>query len=129
MAWLLVVAAIGIVRMIIAANKRKKAGIKDSLGTYALGADGETKIDWSKPGKAFIMGLVVLIFVGAWLRLIEGFAGINYQVWNLSTYLQFAPMRITRAIPYMLIIFRQCSHRSISREWGWRMKTPWSPRG
>lgn len=105
MAWLLVVAVIGIIRMILARNKRKAAGIKDSLGTYALGADGETKIDWSKPGKAFIMGLVVICFVGIWLRLLEGFAGINYQVWNLSTYLQFAPMRITRAIPYMIIIF------------------------
>lgn len=105
MVWLLVVAAIGIVRMVLAANKRKKAGIPSTLGTYALGADGETKIDWSKPAKAFIMGLVVLTFVGVWLRLIEGFAGINYQVWNLSTYLQFAPMRITRAIPYMIIIF------------------------
>ena len=105
LAWLLVVAAIGVVRMILAAGKRKKAGIQDSLGTYALGADGDRKIDWSKPGKSFIMGLVVLIFVGVWLRLLEGFAGINYQVWNLSTYLQFAPMRITRAIPYMLVIF------------------------
>lgn len=105
MVWLLVVAVIGIIRMVLAANKRKKAGIKDTLGTYALGADGDTKIDWSKPGKAFIMGIIVLTFVGVWMRLIEGFAGINYQVWNLSTYLQFAPMRITRAIPYMLIIF------------------------
>ena len=105
MGWLLVVALIGVVRMIIAKNKRKKAGIQDSLGTYALGADGDTKIDWSKPGKAFLMGIVVLMFVGVWLRLLEGFLGINYQVWNLSTYLQFAPMRITRAIPYMLVIF------------------------
>lgn len=105
MGWLLVVAMIGVVRMLIAASKRKSAGEKASLGTYALGADGDTKIDWSKPGKAFIMGIVVLMFVGVWLRLLEGFLGINYQVWNLSTYLQFAPMRITRAIPYMLVIF------------------------
>ena len=69
------------------------------------GVDGEHRIDWSKPGKAFIMGLMVLGFVGIWMRLLEGFAGINYQVWNLSTYLQFAPMRIVRAIPYMIIIF------------------------
>lgn len=105
MAWLLVVAVIGVVRMVIAAQKRKKAGIVSSLGTYALGADGEHKIDWSKPGKGLIMGIIVLVFVGAWLRLLEGFLGINYQVWNLSTYLQFAPMRIVRAIPYMLVIF------------------------
>lgn len=105
MAWLLVVALIGVVRMLIAANRRKKAGVVSTLGTYALGADGETKIDWSKPGKALIMGIIALVFVGAWLRLLEGFLGINYQVWNLSTYLQFAPMRITRAIPYMLVIF------------------------
>jgi hypothetical protein len=46
----------------------------------------------------------VLGAVGIWLWAIEGFAGINYQVWNLSTYLKFSPMRITRAIPYMIII-------------------------
>lgn len=105
MAWLLVIAVIGAVRMIVAAQKRKKLGLEASLGTYALGADGEKKIDWSKPGKALLMGIIVLGFVGVWLWLIEGFTGINYQVWNLSTYLRFSPMRITRAIPYMVIIF------------------------
>ena len=105
MGWLLVVAVIGVVRMIIARNKAKKNGEALSLGTYALGADGDTKIDWSKAGKGLIIGLVALMYVGVWLRLIEGFAGINYQVWNLSTYLEFAPMRIVRAIPYMIIIF------------------------
>ena len=51
------------------------------------------------------MGLIIVTFVFTWLWLIEGFAGINYQVWNLSTYLKMSPMRIVRAIPYVLIIF------------------------
>ena len=105
MAWLLVIAAIGIVRMIIRANKAKAAGKTLTLGDYALGADGDTKIDWSKPAKSFLMALIIAVFVFTWLWLIEGFAGINYQVWNLSTYLKMSPMRIVRAIPYILIIF------------------------
>jgi len=105
MAWLVVIAIIGIIRMVIRANKAKKAGVKMTLGDYALGADGDTKIDWSKAGKGLIMGIIAAIFVFTWLWLIEGFAGINYQVWNLSTYLKISPMRITRSIPYVLIIF------------------------
>ncbi|MBR5337840.1 MAG: alpha/beta fold hydrolase [Lachnospiraceae bacterium] len=104
MGWLLVVALIGVVRMVIRANKLKKDGKTLKLSDYALGGEDETKIQWSRLGKAFIIGIIVLCFVGCWLWLIEGFAGINYQVWNLSTYLEFSPMRITRAIPYMIII-------------------------
>jgi hypothetical protein len=105
MAWLVVLALIGIVRMIIKSSKAKKAGTPLTLGDYALGADGDTKIDWSKPAKGFLMALIVAVFVFTWLWLIEGFMGINYQVWNLSTYLKMSPMRIVRAIPYCLIIF------------------------
>ena len=105
MAWLVVLALIGIVRMIIKSAKAKKAGTPLTLGDYALGADGDTKIDWSKPAKGFLMALIVAVFVFTWLWLIEGFMGINYQVWNLSTYLKMSPMRIVRAIPYCLISF------------------------
>ena len=105
MAWLVVLAVIGIIRMVIRAGKAKAAGRPLTLGDYALGADGDTKIDWSKPAKSFIMALIIAVFVFTWLWLIEGFAGINYQVWNLSTYLKMSPMRIVRAIPYILIIF------------------------
>lgn len=105
MGWLIVIAVIGIIRMVIRSHRRKKAGNPVTLAEYALGGEGETKIDWSKVGKGFLIGLIALAFVGIWLSLIEGFAGINYQVWNLSTYLKFSPMRIVRAIPYMLIIF------------------------
>ena len=105
MAWLVVLAVIGIIRMVIRANKAKAAGNPLTLGDYALGADGDTKIDWSKPAKSFLMALIIAVFVFTWLWLIEGFAGINYQVWNLSTYLKMSPMRIVRAIPYILIIF------------------------
>lgn len=105
MGWLLVIAAIGIVRMVIAANKRKAAGNPMTLADYALGGPGETRIDWSKPAKGLLMGIICVTFVFVWLGLMEGFLGINYQVWNLSTYLKICPMRIVRAIPYVLIIF------------------------
>jgi len=104
MGWLLVVAIIGVIRMIVRSVRAKKQGVKLQLSDYALGGEGETHIQWSRLGKGFLIGLVALGFVGIWLWAIEGFAGINYQVWNLSTYLQFSPMRITRAIPYMIII-------------------------
>ena len=101
MAWLLVVALINVIRMIIA----RKKNAPQRLGAYALGADGETKIDWSKPGKSFLMGLICIVFFGAWMWLMEAFLGIDYQVWNLSTYVQLSPARIVRAIPYVLCIF------------------------
>lgn len=105
MLWLLVVALIGVVRMVLAHNRRKKDGIPTTMGTFALGADGETRIDWSKPAKALLLGVITACFVGVILWTAEGFLGINYQVWNLSTYLRFSPDRILAAIPYMLIIF------------------------
>lgn len=105
MGWLLVVAAIGIVRMAIAANSKKKAGVSLHLADYALGGPEEKRIDWMKPAKGFLIGLICVTFVFVWLGMAEGFLGINYQVWNLSTYLKICPMRIVRAIPYVLIIF------------------------
>lgn len=106
MLWLLVaMCLIGIIRMVIAAQKRKKAGIAATMGTYALGGDNETRIDWSKPAKGLLLGLITISFFGVWLWIIEGFAGINYQVWNLSTYLRFSPERLIKAIPYIIIIF------------------------
>lgn len=105
MAWLLVLAVIGIVRMAVAAAGRRKGGSPAGLSDYALGGRDEQRIDWSKPAKGFLIGLIAVSFVFIWLWLMEGFAGINYQVWNLSTYLKISPMRIVRAIPYILIIF------------------------
>ena len=66
MAWLVVLAVIGIIRMVIRAGKAKAAGRPLTLGDYALGADGDTKIDWSKPAKSFIMALIIffVMFVG-----------------------------------------------------------------
>lgn len=105
MGWLLVLAAIGIVRMVLTVNKRKKEGSPMHLSEFALGGAGETKLDWIKPAKGLLIGLICAAFVFVWLALLEGFLGINYQVWNLSTYLKLSPMRITRAVPYILIIF------------------------
>ena len=105
MGWLIVLAVIGIIRMVIAANRKRKAGQQLKISDFALGGENEVRIDWSKPAKGLLIGLIALTFVFVWLWLIEGFAGINYQVWNLSTYLKMSPMRIVRAIPYVLIIF------------------------
>ena len=101
MAWLLVVAVISIVRMICTRGQNSGQG----LGAYALGADGETKIDWSRPAKGILMGIICLIFFGTWMWMLEGFLGIDYQVWNLSTYVQLSPARIVRAVPYVGCIF------------------------
>lgn len=105
MAWLMVLAIIGVTRMALAANKRKKAGIADTMAAYALGGEDETKIDWVKPAKALLMGLIAIVFFGAWMWLMEGYLGINYQVWNLSTYVQLSPARILKAIPHCVVIF------------------------
>lgn len=105
MAWLIVLAVIGIVRMAVASAGRRKSGNPMRLCDFALGGENESRIDWSRPAKGLLIGLIAVSFVFIWLWLIEGFAGINYQVWNLSTYLKISPMRIVRAIPYILIIF------------------------
>ena len=105
MAWLMVLAVIGVVRMILAYNQRKKAGISTTVGTYALGPNGETHIVWSRPAKALLLGIISITFFGAWMWLMEGFMGIDYQVWSLSTYVRLYPPRIIKAIPYMCVIF------------------------
>lgn len=105
MVWLIVLALIGIVRMAISAKKARDNGSPKTLADYALGGPNEAKIDWSKPAKGLFIGLIVAVFVFTILWLLEGYLGINLQVWNLSTYLKISPMRITRAIPYILIIF------------------------
>ncbi len=105
MGWLMVLALIGIVRMIIRKSTSKRTGEILTLGSYALGADGDTKIDWSKPAKALLIGIISILLFATWMWLLEEFLGINYQVWNLATYLKLTPDRITRSIPYILIIF------------------------
>lgn len=104
MLWLLAVALIGTIRTIVKASQRKKAGETVTAADYCLAASGE-KIRWSSVGKSLILALVTVCFFGLWMTAMEGFFGINYQVWNLSTYLKPSPVRIVKAIPYMLIIF------------------------
>lgn len=105
MAWLLVVAAIGVVRMIIKAHKAKTAGTPLALSNYCLGGADETRIDWSKPAKGLLIGVICATVVFVWLGALEQLTGINYQVWNLSTYLPLTTDRFFRAIPYVIIIF------------------------
>lgn len=105
MAWLLVVAAIGVVRMIIKAHKAKAAGTPLTLNSYCLGGADETHIDWSKPAKGLLIGVICATVVFVWLGALEQITGINYQVWNLSTYLPLTTDRFFRAIPYVIIIF------------------------
>ena len=106
MVWLLVAMfLIGGVRTIIKAKKRKQAGETIALSDYCIAAEGDNKFHWSYVGKAFLMGLIAVCFFGLWMTAMEGFFGINYQVWNLSTYLEPSPKRIIKSIPYMIIIF------------------------
>lgn len=104
MFWLVIVAVIGVIRMVIKANQRKKAGETVTAADYCLAPAGE-KINWQNVGKSFLLGLVVVCFFGLWMTAMESFLGIDYQIWNLSTYLKPSPARIVKAIPYMLIIF------------------------
>ncbi len=104
MLWLLAVALIGTIRTIVKASRRKKAGETVSAADYCLAPAGE-KIKWSSVGKSLILALVTVCFFGLWMTAMEGFLGIDYQVWNLSTYLKPSPVRIVKALPYMLIIF------------------------
>ena len=106
MLWLLVaMALIGVIRMVIKTSRRKAAGEQIALSDYCIAAAGDNKFHWSYVGKAFVMGLIVTCAFGLWMTAMEGFLGIDYQVWNLSTYLKPSPERIVKAIPYMLIIF------------------------
>ena len=106
MVWLLVAMfLIGGVRTIIKAKKRKQAGETIALSDYCIAPEGDNKFHWSYVGKAFLMGLIAVCFFGLWMTAMEGFFGINYQVWNLSTYLEPSPKRIIKSIPYMIIIF------------------------
>lgn len=105
MAWLLTLAIIGVVKMLMKANKMKKAGTPQQLSDYAIAAEGDTKIKWSNPAKALLIGIVVIVFFGLYMTAIETFFGINFQIWNLATYLKPSGIRVLKAIPYILIIF------------------------
>ena len=104
MFWLVIVAVIGVIRTVIKAQARKKAGETIEPSDYCLAAKGD-RFRWSYAAKAFLMGLIVVCFFGLWMTAMEGFLGIDYQIWNLSTYLKPSPERIVKAIPYMIIIF------------------------
>ena len=104
MMWLVVVAIIGVVRTVIKTNKRKKAGESISASDFCIAGPGE-KVDASKIWKSILLGVIAVCFFGLWMTAMEGFMGINYQVWNLATYLKPSPARIIKALPYMLIIF------------------------
>ena len=105
MAWLLSIAVITVVRMIIRSNKMKKAGTPLQLSDYAIAAEGDTKIKWGNVAKALLIGIVAVIFFGLYMTALEAYLGINFQIWNLATYLKPSGARILKSIPYMLIIF------------------------
>ncbi len=106
MLWLLVaMMLIGVIRTVIKAARRKKAGETIALSDYCIAPQGETKFNWSYVWKSLLLAFIVVCFFGLWMTAMEGFFGIDYQVWNLSTYLKPSPERIVKSIPYMLIIF------------------------
>lgn len=104
--WLLVaIALIGIIRIAVTAYMKKKQGGKLTLADLCLAGEGETKLRASAPLKAFLIGVIVMTAIFVWLWLVEGFLGINYQVWNLADYCAASPERILRSIPYVIVIF------------------------
>lgn len=104
--WLIVaIGIVGVIRIAVTAYLKKKHGSKLTLADLALAGDGETKIRASVPLKAFLLGVIVILIIFVWLWLIEGFLGINYQVWNLADYCAASPERLVRAIPYAIAIF------------------------
>lgn len=106
MLWLVVAMfLIGSVRTALKALRRKKAGEKIALSDYCLAPEGTEHFSWAGVGKSVLLGLAVVCFFGLWMTAMEGYFGISYQVWNLSTYLKPSPERVVKSIPYMLIIF------------------------
>lgn len=104
--WLLVaIGLVGIIRIAVTAHIKKKNGGKLQLSDLALAAEGEQHIRPSVPLKAGLIGAIVITIIFIWLAAVEGFLGINYQVWNLSDYLGVSPERFVRAIPYCILIF------------------------
>lgn len=104
--WLLVaIGLVGIIRIAVTAHIKKKNGGKLQLSDLALAAEGEQHIRPSVPLKAGLIGAIVIAIIFIWLAAVEGFLGINYQIWNLSDYLGVSPERFVRAIPYCVLIF------------------------
>ncbi len=104
MLWLLVaMCLIGLIRLAIRTYRRKAAGEVIAASDFCLAPQGG-KFYWPNVGKAFIIGIVCTAFFGLWMAAMEGYMGINYQVWNVSTYLKPSPERIVKAIPYIIII-------------------------
>lgn len=104
--WLLVaIGLVGIIRIAVTAHVKKKNGGKLQLSDLALAGEGEQHIRPSVPLKAGLIGAIVIAIIFIWLAAVEGFLGINYQVWNLSDYLGVSPERFVRAIPYCVLIF------------------------
>ena len=105
MLWLLVaMCLIGLIRLAVRTYRRKKAGEVIAASDFCLAPAGG-KFYWPNVGKALIIGLVCTAFFGLWMTAMEGFMGIDYQVWNLSTYLKPSPERVVKAIPYIIVIF------------------------
>lgn len=105
MAWLLVLALIGGIRLIIKTSSRKKAGEVLDLSDFSLGAEGDTKLKLANIGKAILLGVGIVTFFGLIMTALEVYLGINIQVWNLATFLKPSGYRVLTSIPYMLIIF------------------------
>ncbi len=104
--WLLVaIGLVGIIRIAVTAHVKKKNGGKLQLSDLALAGEREQHIRPSVPLKAGLIGAIVIAIIFIWLAAVEGFLGINYQVWNLSDYLGVSPERFVRAIPYCVLIF------------------------
>jgi hypothetical protein len=103
--WLTTLGLISLVLLAVRINKAKKAGTTIPLSDLALGGMAETTLNRERVIKSILMGSLVVAMVLIWLAAIEGFAGVNYQFWNIVTMNRVNHSRFIRAIPYIVMIF------------------------
>lgn len=105
MLWLMALAAINLLFLAVGVYKKKNSGCGIFLSDFAMGADGEKRLNGAVVGKALLIGVIVSFVCVQWMGIIEDFLGINYQFWCLATFLRLGPDRFVKAIPYACLIF------------------------
>jgi pimeloyl-ACP methyl ester carboxylesterase len=98
--WLLFNAIINLVIAAVKANKAKKNGTPMTAADFGMAGPGES-VQWYKVGRAFLLACIVVAAVFAWVRFVETFMGINYQIWNVLNISEIPPQRFLKAIPFI----------------------------
>lgn len=87
---------------------RKKAGETVQLSDYAIAGEGETKIPWTKAGRAFLIGVITAFAGFSWVHIAEHYFGVSYNFRSIfahAIFMELTPYRFVKAIPYALILF------------------------